>query len=111
MVLHMSKLESPLPKDALCQVWLKLTHWFWRRRLICEMYVVGQTDKILKIFFSRTTEPISIKFVTKHPWVKGIQVCSNEELINSHKINNVLVVNLIFLCLRLFIARDFCSGE
>ena len=24
--------ESPLPKDALCQVWLKLSHWFWRRR-------------------------------------------------------------------------------
>ena len=31
----------------------------------------------LKIFFSRTTEPISIKLGTKHPWVKGIQVCSN----------------------------------
>ena len=32
----------------------------------------------LKIFFSRTTEPISTKLFTKHPWVKGIQVCSNE---------------------------------
>ena len=32
----------------------------------------------LKIFFSRTTEPISTKLGTKHPWVKGIQVCSNE---------------------------------
>ena len=30
--LHFNKLESPLPKDALCQVWLKLAQWFWRRR-------------------------------------------------------------------------------
>ena len=30
--LHLNKLESPLPKDALCQVWLKLAQWFWRRK-------------------------------------------------------------------------------
>ena len=24
--LHLNKLESPTPKDALCQVWLKLVH-------------------------------------------------------------------------------------
>ena len=29
--LHLKKLESPSPKDALCQVWLKLAQWFWRR--------------------------------------------------------------------------------
>ena len=32
----------------------------------------------LKIFFSRTTEPILTKFSTKHPWVMKTQVCSNE---------------------------------
>ena len=32
----------------------------------------------LKIFFSRTTWPISIENGIKHPWVKGIQICSNE---------------------------------
>ena len=31
MVLHLKKVESPSPKDALCQVWLKLAQWFWRR--------------------------------------------------------------------------------
>ena len=31
-VLHLNNLESPLPKDALCQVWLNLALWFWRRR-------------------------------------------------------------------------------
>ena len=30
--LHLNKLESPSPKDALCQVWLKMAQWFWRRR-------------------------------------------------------------------------------
>ena len=34
MVLHFNKLESPSPKDALCQVWLKLAQWFWRRRFL-----------------------------------------------------------------------------
>ena len=29
--LHLNKLESPSSKDALCQVWMKLTQWFWRR--------------------------------------------------------------------------------
>ena len=29
--LHLIKLKSPLPKDALSQVWLKLAQWFWRR--------------------------------------------------------------------------------
>ena len=26
--LHLNKLESPSPKHALCQVWLKLAQWF-----------------------------------------------------------------------------------
>ena len=32
--LHLNKLESPSPKDALCQVCLKLAHLFWRRRFL-----------------------------------------------------------------------------
>ena len=38
--LHLNKLESPSPKDALCQVGMKLALWFWRRRffLISSMY-------------------------------------------------------------------------
>ena len=30
--LHLKKIEFPSPKDALCQIWLKLDQWFWRRR-------------------------------------------------------------------------------
>jgi hypothetical protein len=32
-----------------------------------------------KIFFSRTIWPISIKLSINHPWVQGIQNCSNKE--------------------------------
>ena len=32
MALHLNKLDSSSPKDALCQAWLKLTLWFLRRR-------------------------------------------------------------------------------
>ena len=28
MALHLNKIESPSPKDALCQVWLKLASGF-----------------------------------------------------------------------------------
>ena len=31
---NQNKPESLSPKDALCQVWLKLTKLFWRRRLL-----------------------------------------------------------------------------
>ena len=39
--LHLNKLESPCPKDDLCQVWLKLAQWFWRSQK-CESL---QTDR------------------------------------------------------------------
>jgi hypothetical protein len=32
--LSLNKLESPSPKDDLCQVWLKLAQWFWRTRFL-----------------------------------------------------------------------------
>ena len=42
--LHLNKLVSPLTKDALCQVWLKLAQWFWRRRWKCKKFTDRQTD-------------------------------------------------------------------
>ena len=40
--LGFNNLESPPPKDDLCQVWLKLAQWFWRRSRKCKSL---QTDK------------------------------------------------------------------
>ena len=41
MVLQWNKLEFHSPKDASCQVKLKLAKWFWRRR--CETLTDGRT--------------------------------------------------------------------
>jgi hypothetical protein len=45
--------ESSLPKDDLCQLWLKLAQWFWRRSWKCKSLTDrhqtdGQTDDGLK---------------------------------------------------------------
>ena len=40
--LHLNKFESPSLIDTLCQVWLKLAQWFWRRRL--KMWKVYDND-------------------------------------------------------------------
>ena len=38
----------------------------------------------------------TLVYSTKHPWVKGIQVCSNvEPFKNSHKVNNVFFFLLL----------------
>jgi hypothetical protein len=40
------------------------------------VFILGK--KSLKIIFSRTRKPISIKLDTNHPCIKGIQVCTNK---------------------------------
>ena len=45
VALHLNKFESPLPKDALCQVWLKLAQWFLRRSRKYEKFTDGRTDR------------------------------------------------------------------
>jgi hypothetical protein len=42
--LHLKNLQSP-PQDDLCQVWLKLAQWFYRRSRKCKgLQTDGQTD-------------------------------------------------------------------
>ena len=69
--------------------------------------VSGPTS--LKIFFFSTTGPISIKLGTKHPWVKGIQVYSNEGTCpNQLKTNkNHLVFKKEIMSL---FSRNQCNG-
>ena len=40
MALQVNWLEPPSPKDAFCQVWLKLAQWFWRRRFFKNFFKV-----------------------------------------------------------------------
>jgi hypothetical protein len=43
--LYLKNLESPPPKDDLCQVWSKLAQWFWRRSRKCKsLQTDGQMD-------------------------------------------------------------------
>jgi hypothetical protein len=32
--LRLKKLKSSIPKDDLCQIWLELTQWFWRKEFL-----------------------------------------------------------------------------
>ena len=48
--LHMKKLVSSLPKDALCQIWLKLVWWFLRSRWKCNKRPMGHIAHLRKIF-------------------------------------------------------------
>ena len=47
--LHLNKLESRSPKDTLCQVWLKLAKWYWRRRF--KKKIMAPRSKIGGILF------------------------------------------------------------
>ena len=66
--------------------------------------------KNLKIFWWRTTGPISTKLGTMHPLMKGTQVCSNEEPLNSHKVNEffLLLINILILIICVYrFSRSF----
>ena len=52
VALYLNKLESPSSKNALCQVWLKLARWFWRRRWKCEKFTTTTTTTLTWTFGS-----------------------------------------------------------
>ena len=54
--------------------------------------------QLLKIFFYRTTGPISTKLGTKCPLVKGIQVCTNEGSCPTQKGDNweMIIIKTVF---------------
>ena len=59
--LYLNKLESPSPKDAMCQVWLILVQWFWKRK--CEKFPIMPTMtttlKTNKVWSENFTEPFA----------------------------------------------------
>ena len=59
----------------------------------------------LTIFFSRTTEPISTKFGTMHPWVQGIQVYSNEGIYPFLRGDNNEITRKNWRNFKIFISR------
>ena len=61
--LHLNKLESPSPKVALCQVWLKLAQWFRRRRLLnfamyfCYLVIISLMEKGWALHLNKLESP------------------------------------------------------
>ena len=73
MVLHLNKLESPSPKDGLCQVWLILTQWFWRRRFLNFIIVFLHLRNCLHVENGMALESPSPKDATCQVWLKLAQ--------------------------------------
>ena len=92
--LLLNKIESPLLKDALCQVWLQLAQSFWRRRWKCEKFtdrrMDGRTDDGRQVI--RKTH---LSFQLR--WAKNLDV----HLISKRNDYNCLG-NLTFLDFRYF---------
>ena len=69
------KFESHLPKDALCQVWLKFAQWFWRRRFFNFVNVFSLFRDNLSLekdvaLHLNTLEPFSPKDALCQVWLK-----------------------------------------
>ena len=60
---------------------------------------------LLNIFSPRTTRPISTKRGANHPWVKGIQVCSNEDHALPPRRSNLEIVKPPCQLLKIFSSR------
>ena len=76
MALHLKK-KIPLPKKALYQVWLKLAHWFWKRRYFKRLTMHFNNFFLLSPHGERR-DP-SLKDALCHVWRKLIQrFCSGE---------------------------------
>ena len=58
VTLHLNKLERPLPKDAFCGIWLKLTSLFWRRWKLGK--VCNRTGRQNKVRVEKPTVKISV---------------------------------------------------
>ena len=64
--------------------------WTRNKCQVSDTQVTVKSRGPFLVFFSRTKRPISTKLDTKHPWVKGIQICTID----------------LFVCLRFFVSLE-----
>ena len=75
VTLHFIIFESPLLKDTLCQVWLKLAKWFSRRRFLKVVYVLSlcgyylPLEKCIALKLNKFEFPLT-KNTLCHAWLK-----------------------------------------
>ena len=72
---------------------------------ICQSVRLSVHSLTFHIFISRTTGSISMKLGTKHPLMKGIQVCSNEGPRPSPRWDNYEIAKIHFQNLKIFFSR------
>ena len=74
VTLHFNIFESPLHKDILCQIWLKLVKWFLRRRFLnASMYFLYVTFiSLVKILISLYPRILCVMFGWNWPSGSGI---------------------------------------
>ena len=92
--LHFNKIESPLPKDDLCQVWLKLAKWFWKTRFF-------KIVKVFTIFCNYRPWKKEEPFILKN-WISIIQGWFVSSLV---EIGLVVLKEKIFLNLSMYFRK------
>ena len=82
-------------KDALCQVWLKLTQWFWRRRWKCEKFmpITGRPRRTM------TTDNRQIMIRKAHlslllRWAKKLNICIINKSITSYTDYEMMILQI-----------------
>ena len=113
---HLTKLESPSPKDALCQVWLKLAQWFWKRRWKCKKYNDDNKDYIVrrtkdKFWSEKLTWESGTMHVTNWILHKEPNYCCHRRLGTMHVTNWILHKEPHYCChRRLVLGLDWWPG-
>ena len=75
MTFHLNKLDSSLPKDALCLVELKLTQCFWRTNLLPGIYIV--TKFSLLCYYFHLEKGAVLQLNPFHSRMLSAKFCSN----------------------------------
>ena len=85
--LHLIKLDSPLPKDALCQIWLKLAQRFWRSRFLNSVNILSLFHNYLPLENGRALHLIKLespspKDTLSAVWLKLSKLCWRRRFFN-----------------------------
>ena len=75
--LYLLELESPSSKDALCQVWLKLAKWFWRKHFsISSMFFLFSTLSPVRKGHGPSFEQTWMPFTQGYFLPSLVEICS-----------------------------------
>ena len=98
MALHLNKLESPQPKGALCQVYLKLAKWFLRRIFLNNVNVFPLFCKKTKIENLTTRMTTTTTKTTDKLWSEDLTWAFGRGELKMHvSVKFFSVSNIVFI--------------